>query len=117
MGVNPFARSSAVAARTPSPPCSCWVNAGSGAERLGVAAAPPFCGTDVVWDGCDVAPVDGCAGCVCGVAGAPATDTVFVPEPHAASARLSAAMLAVAGRVVAVLMAMMVFAATRRAPH
>ena len=71
----------------------------------------------MVWDGREVVPVDGCAGCVCGVAGVPATDTVFVPEPHAANAKQSAAMLEVTGSAVAVLMTMMVFAASRRAPH
>jgi hypothetical protein len=91
------------------------VNAGSGAERVAVGVdALPLWGDDVVWGGGEVVPVDGCAGCV---AGAPATDTVFVPEPHAANARQSAARLAVSGSAVAVLITMMVFAVTRRAPH
>src|SRR5207245_9483114 len=90
-GVKPLARSTAVAARSPWPPCSCSANAGSGAERVPVVAwEPPVPGAEREGAGLFTRALAVGVGWVCDVAGAPLTDTVLVPEPHAPSDRASA---------------------------
>jgi hypothetical protein len=85
-GVKPRSRTTALAALRPSDFDSCWVNAGSGAERVVVL---------VLLDGVDVlagvlvvveAVFGGAVAVLCEVGGTLETVTVFVPEPHAASA-------------------------------
>ena len=73
---------------------SCFVNAGSGAERVLVVGACVL--VELVCVGVVCVLVDGVVvlGCVlvavCETAGASAAVTVFVPEPHAASAAVAA---------------------------
>jgi hypothetical protein len=86
----------AVAPLRPSTLDSCFVNAGSGAERVVVGACVLVCAGVV----CVLVVVLGCeavvAVVVCETGGVSAAVTVFVLEPHAASAVAASAVAAIA---------------------
>jgi hypothetical protein len=91
-GVYPCARTAAAAALAPAALGSCFVNAGSGAERVvvvpvlvGLVVAPLDDGVVPVAELVVFALGVGVVAVVCETGGTLDAVTVFVPEPHAAS--------------------------------